>query len=129
MTIEQVTYVNPPTLLVVDDDPEIRMLLCDLFSREGFRVDVAQDGAAAILFLEHHEPPSVIVLDLLMPGILGSSVLDYLGSQSNLAHVPVAIVSSSPELAPDGYQFFQKPIKFQPLLEFVRTACDVEHVS
>ncbi|HEY0189643.1 MAG TPA: response regulator, partial [Kofleriaceae bacterium] len=71
------------------------MLLCDLFSREGFRVDVAQDGAAAILFLEHHEPPSVIVLDLLMPGILGSSVLDYLGSQSNLAHVPVAIVSSS----------------------------------
>jgi CheY-like chemotaxis protein len=115
--------VNPPTLLVVDDDPEIRMLLSDLFSRAGFRVDVAPDGAAAILFLEHHEPPSAILLDLLMPGILGTSVLAYLGSKPSLEHVPVAIVSSSPQLAPDGYKLFRKPLKFAPLLEFVRNAC------
>jgi CheY-like chemotaxis protein len=117
------TSVNPPTLLVVDDDPEIRMLLSDLFSREGFRVDVASDGAAAILFLEHHEPPSAILLDLLMPGILGTSVLAYLGSKPGLEHVPVAVVSSSPQLAPDGYKLFKKPLKFAPLLEFVRDAC------
>jgi CheY-like chemotaxis protein len=110
--------------LVVDDDPEVRMLLCELFAREGFRVDVATDGAAAILFLEQNEPPSVILLDLLMPGILGSSVLAYLGSKPNLEHVPVAIVSSSPHLAPGGYRLFKKPLKFAPLLEFVRTACD-----
>ena len=118
--------VKPHTLLVVDDDPEIRMLLSDLFSREGFRVDVADDGAAAILFLEQHEPPSAILLDILMPGILGSSVLAYLASKPNLVHVPVAIVSSSPHLAPDGYQFFKKPLRFKPLLEFVRSACDPE---
>ena len=99
------------------------MLLCELFAREGFRVDVATDGAAAILFLEHHEPPSVILLDLLMPGILGSSVLAYLGSTPSLEHVPVAIVSSSPHLAPEGYPLFKKPLKFAPLLEFVRNAC------
>jgi len=115
--------VNPPTLLVVDDDPDVRLLLGELFAREGFRVDVAIDGAAAILFLEHHEPPSVILLDLLMPGILGTSVLAYLGSKPSLAHVPVAIVSSSPHLAPGGYQLFKKPLKFAPLLEFVREAC------
>jgi len=116
-------FSTPPTLLVVDDDPEVRMLLCELFAREGFRVDVATDGAAAILFLEHHEPPSVILLDLLMPGILGSSVLAYLGSTPSLEHVPVAIVSSSPHLAPEGYPLFKKPLKFAPLLEFVRNAC------
>lgn len=110
-------------LLVVDDDEDIRMLLCDLFRREGFRVDVATDGAAAISFLERHEPPSAILLDLLMPGILGSSVLEYLGSKPSLEHVPVAIVSSSPQLAPDGYRLFTKPLKFAPLLEFVRDAC------
>jgi CheY-like chemotaxis protein len=110
-------------LLVVDDDPEIRMLLSDLFSREGFRVDVATDGAAAISFLEHHEPPSAILLDLLMPGILGTSVLTYLESKPSLEHVPVAIVSSSPQLAPDGYRLFKKPLKFAPLLQFVRDAC------
>ena len=120
--------MNPPTLLIVDDDPEIRMLLSDLFTREGFRVDVAGDGAAAILFLEHHEPPAAIVLDLLMPGILGSSVLAYLGTRPTLERVPVAIVSSAPQLAPEGYASFKKPLKFQPLLEFVRTACESQHV-
>ena len=121
--------MNPPTLLVVDDDPEVRMLLCELFAREGFRVDVATDGAAAISFLEHHAPPSAILLDLLMPGILGTSVLAYLGSKPDLEHVPVAIVSSSPQLAPGGYQLFTKPLKFKPLLEFVRTACDASRHS
>ncbi|MBC7974221.1 MAG: response regulator [Myxococcales bacterium] len=116
--------MNPRTLLVVDDDPDVRMLLCELFAKEGFQVNVATDGASAILFLEHNVPPSVIVLDLLMPGILGTSVLEYVESRPSLGHVPVAIVSSSPHLAPRGYQLFQKPIKFKPLLEFVRTACD-----
>ncbi len=100
------------------------MLLCELFSRAGFRVEVATDGAAAILFLEHNEPPAAIILDLLMPGIIGSSVLAYLGSRPVLANVPVAIVSSSPHLAPEGYALFKKPLQFAPLLEFVRTACN-----
>ena len=115
--------MKPPTLLVVDDDPEIRMLLSELFAREGFLVDVADDGASAILFLENHEPPSAILLDILMPGILGSSVLTYLSSKPSLEHVPVAIVSSSPHLAPGGYPLFKKPLRFAPLLEFVRNAC------
>jgi CheY-like chemotaxis protein len=121
--------VKPPTLLVVDDDPEIRLLLSELFVREGYRVDVADDGASAILFLEHHEPPSAILLDILMPGILGSSVLTYLASKPNLEHVPVAIVSSSPHLAPGGYPLFKKPLRFAPLLEFVRSACGSDEPS
>lgn len=99
------------------------MLLGDLFRREGFRVDVADDGASAILFLEQHDPPSAILLDILMPGILGSSVLSYLASKPDLEHIPVAIVSSSPHLAPDGYPLFKKPLRFAPLLDFVRNAC------
>jgi CheY-like chemotaxis protein len=113
-----------PTLLVVDDDPDIRMMLCELFAKEGFHVESANDGAAAITFLETHERPAAIVLDLLMPGIVGSSVLAYLSDRPAFADVPVAIVSSSPHLAPDGYPLFKKPLRFAPLLEFVRSACD-----
>jgi CheY-like chemotaxis protein len=116
--------VDQPTVLVVDDDPDIRMLLRELFVRAGFRVEDATDGAAAILFLEHNPPPAAIILDLLMPGIIGSSVLAYMSSRPVLADVPVAIVSSSPHLAPQGYRLFKKPLQFAPLLEFVRTACD-----
>jgi CheY-like chemotaxis protein len=115
--------VDRPTLLIVDDDPDIRTLLCELFGKAGYSVEVANDGAAAILFLEHNEAPDAIVLDLLMPGILGSSVLAYLSSRPGLAEVPVAIVSSSPQLAPAGYRLFRKPLQFAPLLEFVREAC------
>ena len=121
-----VTEAEPgraPTLLVVDDDEDIRTLLSELFAKAGFRVEIAGDGAQAILFLEHHEPPDAIVLDLLMPGIVGTSVLSYLSSHPVLAEVPVAIVSSSPQLAPDGYKLFKKPLQFAPLLEYVRDAC------
>ncbi|HEY6174914.1 MAG TPA: response regulator [Kofleriaceae bacterium] len=107
----------------MDDDPDIRMLLYELFGKAGYSVEVANDGAAAILFLEHNQAPDAIVLDLLMPGIVGSSVLAYLSSQPELANVPVAIVSSSPHLAPAGYALFKKPLQFAPLLEFVRKAC------
>jgi CheY-like chemotaxis protein len=115
---------NPPTLLLVDDDPEVRMLLCELFAQKGFRVKVAEDGAAAILFLEQNEPPTVILLDLVMPGIPGTGVLSHLGSTPSLLNIPIAIVSGTPNLAPPGYRVFKKPLRFAPLLEFVRTACD-----
>jgi CheY-like chemotaxis protein len=116
--------VNAPTLLVVDDDPDIRTMLCELFAREGYQVETAMDGASAILFLESHDPPDAILLDLLMPGIVGSSVLSYLSDHPDLSAVPVAIVSSSPHLAPQGYRLFKKPLRFAPLLEFVRSACE-----
>lgn len=99
------------------------MLLSELFAKAGYRVEAATDGASAILFLEHNAPPAVIVLDLLMPGIVGTSVLTYLSSHPGLAEVPVAIVSSSPHLAPEGYPLFKKPLQFAPLLEFVQGAC------
>jgi CheY-like chemotaxis protein len=115
---------NPPTLLIVDDDPEVRMLLCELFAQKGFRVHVAEDGEVAIRFLEQNEPPTVILLDLVMPRITGTGVLSYLGSKPSLLNIPVAIVSGTPDLAPPGCRVFRKPLRFASLLEFVRTACD-----
>jgi CheY-like chemotaxis protein len=111
-------------LLVVDDDPEVRLLLCELFADKGFRIEVAEDGAAAILLLKENELPSVILLDLVMPGVLGTGVLAYLGSKPSLENIPVAIMSATPHLAPQGYPVFKKPFKFASVLEFVRAACD-----
>src|SRR5689334_21692040 len=53
-------------ILVVDDDPDTRALLCDFLHHEGFAVQSARDGLEA-LDRARAEPPSVILLDLMMP--------------------------------------------------------------
>lgn len=109
-------------MLVVDDDRDVRDLLCDLFARAGYDVDVAGNGAEAIDSLEQATPPAAILVDLLMPGIVGQELLEYVESAAHLVDVPVAIVSGSPHLAPDGYRVFGKPLQFGSLLEFVRAS-------
>ncbi len=58
------------TVLVVDDDPDIRSLIEDLLSLEGYRIISAPDGAAA-LSVAAREQPDVILLDLNMPVLDG----------------------------------------------------------
>ena len=107
-------------VLVVEDDPDIQTTLSDLFTREGYHVDVVPNGAEAINFLDEHEHPNVLLVDLMMPGVIGNELLEYLHQDERLAAIPVAIVSASPQLAPGGYPVFRKPIEIGPLLEFVR---------
>jgi CheY-like chemotaxis protein len=109
-----------PRVLVVEDDPDIQTTLSDLFEREGYAVDVVHNGAEAITYLDENEHPNVVLVDLLMPGIVGGSLLEYMTTDEQLASIPVAIVSASPQLAPQGYKVFRKPIDVGPLLEFVR---------
>lgn len=60
-------------LLVVDDDPAVTSLLRRGFSYEGYRVTVAASGKEA-LTLAREQPPDVVVLDIMMPGIDGLEV-------------------------------------------------------
>ena len=107
-------------LLVVEDDPEFRTAIEDLLANDGHHVVIAHDGAHAIDLLEAGERPDAVLLDLLMPGVVGAELLEYLRHSDDLADVPVAIVSASPQLAPDGYLVFPKPVEPEPLLAFVQ---------
>jgi CheY-like chemotaxis protein len=115
--------LHPLTVLVVDDDPDIRSLLSGLLSKAGYHVEMACSGAEAILMLEQMPTPAALLVDLLMPGIVGQELLEYVRATPRLATIPVAIVSGSPELAPSGYRLFKKPVAFRELLAFVRQSC------
>jgi DNA-binding response OmpR family regulator len=62
-------------VLIVDDDPSVLAMLGYLFDDEGFTVREAADGAEALVMLRE-EPPTCMVLDLMMPNVDGLSVLE-----------------------------------------------------
>lgn len=66
--------MNRNSLLVVDDDPEIRSLVREYLTLRGYRVRVAQNGQEALALVEQ-ERPHLIILDLMMPGMDGVEVL------------------------------------------------------
>jgi len=68
---------SQPQVLVADDDPSIRQLVCTIVRREGFAPDCVGDGLEAIEKLKEHEY-SVILLDLMMPRMDGFGVIDYM---------------------------------------------------
>lgn len=109
-----------PCLLVVEDDPEFRAALEDMLAGDGYDVVLASHGAEAIALFEAGARPDAVLVDLLMPGVVGQELLEYLRAHEELRAIPVAIVSASPQLAPSGYLVFPKPLAPGPLLDFVR---------
>jgi two-component system OmpR family response regulator len=65
--------MNGKVILIVEDDRDIRDLLADFLKREGFAVEVAEDGTAADRILARLVP-DLVVLDLMLPGEDGLSI-------------------------------------------------------
>jgi PAS domain S-box-containing protein len=80
------------TVLVIDDDPTVHDLLQWALSRAGFRVEGALEGNSGLARAREIKP-DVILLDIMMPGMDGWSVLSILKSDQDLADIPVVIVS------------------------------------
>ena len=76
-------------LLVVDDDQEIASMLCELLELEGFEVIIANNGTQALAKFD--ESIELILLDIMMPGINGLSVLTEL---RNKYTVPVIFLTA-----------------------------------
>lgn len=106
-------------VLVVEDDVDTRQIISDYLRRSHPDVREACDGATALALLQSDGPPAVMITDILMPGVLGTSVVEYLHLIPALRDVPIAFVTGSPQLAPEGYVVFKKPAKLVDLSRFV----------
>ena len=71
------------TILLVDDDEEIRRLTADLLGREGFMVELAADGREMDRIMERVQP-DLVVLDLMLPGEDGLSICRRLRASGNM---------------------------------------------
>jgi CheY-like chemotaxis protein len=81
------------TILVVDDQTNVRNILEFNLKRRGFEVLSAQDGLAAIT-MATNRLPNLILLDIMMPGIDGFQVLEKMRSDPKTAAIPVLVVSA-----------------------------------
>ena len=81
---------NQKRVLVVDDDPSVRMLLASVLGQRGLEVSTAADGREAIDLLRDQQF-IVVILDLLMPGTDGFGVLDEL-KRGDGKSAPVVLV-------------------------------------
>ena len=117
------------TILLVDDDPVIRASLSDLLAAEGFDVETAEDGQAALERLSEIGDPSLILLDLGMPRMDGWEFLSRLDRNRNDRRVPVVLLSGLAYIrdAPGVADFLAKPIRPDRLLECVRRFCPQEN--
>lgn len=84
------------TILVVDDEPEIVEIVRDYLDRAGFRVVVAHDGQQA-LRLARSERPSLMVLDLMLPGMDGLDVVRMLRGDASMRSLPIIMLTARVE--------------------------------
>ena len=88
------------SILVIEDDPNVRGLLQTLLSSEGYAVETASDGIAGLVKASHN-PPALVVLDVMMPDLGGFRVLDELAADASLAGVPIVVVTGKLEVVPE----------------------------
>lgn len=91
----------PHSVLVVDDDPSVRMLLQMVLQVEGFDVRCAGDGDAALEMIAESRP-DVVLVDVMMPGIDGRALTRQLRLDPATSDLPIVICSA---LADDREQW------------------------
>ena len=123
MTIQPGTFHSPMrfSILVVDDNEDLRDMLGDFLEKEGFEVMTASDGLEALAALERGLDPGFILLDIMMPGMSGFEVLARIRSERLRPDIPIALMSGSHlvDAAPGTY-FLQKPFDLERLLQLIR---------
>ncbi|MGK9419122.1 GGDEF/EAL domain-containing response regulator [Pseudomonas cedrina] len=108
---------QPATLLIVDDDPQVRKLLETLLQHEGYLTLSAGSGEEALQSVAK-QPPDLILLDVMMPGLDGYEVASRLKGDEATAGIPIIMLSALSEssarvsgLETGAEEFISKPVE------------------
>jgi DNA-binding response OmpR family regulator len=116
------------SVLLVDDEDQLRRVMKDLLERQGYSVFEARDGAEAIAEVDRQNP-DLVILDLNLPGVDGYTVLSQLRSRETTRNLPVIVLTAKGdednevrvlELGADD--FLTKPFRARALHARLQTA-------
>jgi CheY-like chemotaxis protein len=113
------------SVLVIEDDVELREMMLTLLRVEGFTPRAASNGEEALFLLQHEPAPHVILLDLMMPVMDGWHFRAIQKVTPPIADIPVVLVTAVPprDAGDDAAAVFSKPVDFDRLLTTVRRLC------
>jgi CheY-like chemotaxis protein len=123
MMARLVTYCP---VLIVEDDEDLREMMAQLLTLEGFQTATVANGREALEYLHQAAKPDVILLDLMMPVMDGWEFRRQQQADPALAPVPVIVLSALDQNRTtnlDATAFLKKPLDFDRLLSLVRTYC------
>jgi DNA-binding response OmpR family regulator len=117
-------------ILVVEDDPVLRESLQEALQREGYAVETAENGLAALRFLRGAETqPRLIILDLMMPAVSGLEFHAVFRKERKLAGTPIIALSAFVDEAQQIWlglppeDCIRKPFQLSTLLAAVERHC------
>jgi CheY-like chemotaxis protein len=119
---------SEPTILIVEDDVNLRETLGMILEDEGYRTAMVSNGREALNHLRSAPPPCLILLDLTMPVMTGWEFRIEQRRDPALAEIPVVVISavaSSAERinALDAAAYFRKPLDVDALLQTIARHC------
>lgn len=113
------------SILLVEDDNDIRSSLATLLEMEGYETVSASNGKVALDLLPTMPCPCLILLDLMMPVMNGWDFLKVKQRNIGIAPIPVLVVTAMDDStkSPVGQRLIKKPIDFSLLMKIVHEYC------
>lgn len=107
------------TVVVVEDEDDLRECLREVLEDAGYAVRTAADGREGLSRIAEAPRPCVVVLDLVMPVMSGNELWATMQADPALADVPVLVSTSDPARAPRGVRVLRKPYDVARILDAV----------
>jgi two-component system, chemotaxis family, chemotaxis protein CheY len=112
-----------PTVVIVDDDLDVREALEMVVGLAGFPVVACPHGGVALAHLRGASDPCIVILDLMMPVIDGWEVLEVVQAENLLPLSRILVLTASRDPAlPDGVRLLPKPMTVDAIIAAIRAA-------
>lgn len=122
------TQSSRPTVLVIDDDRDSREMICTWLERHGYAAVPAGDGHEALRRMDDTSSLSLILLDLMMPGMSGWQFRATQRNHPRFRRVPIVVMTAHPNPAGeaewlDPEDVLVKPLDLNAVLDVVSRCC------
>jgi len=113
-------------VLVVEDSRADQTMIVSILEKLGHEAHLAESAEKALEWLANHQPPDLIMLDIVMPGVNGLELCREVRANPDLKHVPIVFCSSKDQdfdrfwaLRQGGNAYLTKPFEPEDLIQTI----------